>query len=937
MTTETTTLKKAISLASSGKEIPAIELVRRNPDMAAAISKLHRAPIPPTYDASGNQQQIHPDMNRMRVATTRAAQSVRDNETVMQTLPDIELSCQILVSSILSPTDLNKTELSYSLPDGLLSPHVSGSMVEALKTHFEQVYRINKRLPKMLRNILFAAGSEPVAVIPENSIDDAINGKRTVSLESLSASITRDGRIINLGVLGPVTKAAPSQQRSSTISLEAFDTTVHRRDVAETITLEGWIDQVPLETMITVSDNPDLLKMPLVNLKVREQKIARAVSAGYAMEALNDRSIHKLSDREISGLIFKDPHFGFQPIATLKTQEQLNRKTIGSPLVVHLPPESVIPVHVPGNVEEHIGYWVMLDLDGNPVVRTESTDYYEQLSNRMSSGDSFASTMLNKVKTQMNGFNYTNRSHLETTTRMYGEAIEQDLITRLRNGVYGNGVALAKNDEIYRIMLARALQKQHTQMLFLPVELLTYFAFRYSQDGMGISLLEDMKILSGLRSMMLFSNVMAAVRNSIGRTEVKIKLDEDDPDPDKTIEIIMHEIQKTRHAAFPIGVSNPVDMVDWMGRAGFEFIAEGHPGVPDVKVDFGEKSTNYPKPDTELEESLRKRQIMGFGLSPENVDAGFTADFATSIVNSNLLLAKRVSQYQEQFCKPLSELHRKITMNDSNILKKLREILENNYDDLRSSFKDTVEKALAPKESSDAPNFTPEQIKHYVVTELLNQAVLGLTVSLPAPSTVTVRTQLEAMKDYIEGLDAILDAHIGDFITSDMVGDVAGQIDAQKSMIRAYYIRKWASDNGFMTELAELTAQDEQGKPILNIYEATKKHGSAIALAVTAVVVASQTEKTALNQVLNEATQENGGLEGGQGGSSSSDSDNTDDDQSSTGDTDGLFSLDAPPSANLTPDEAPLEEEDQAPPAPAKADDTKPAADGEVKENKDGE
>lgn len=933
MTTET--IKKAIALANSGQQIPVMELVRRNPEMAAVISKLHMATVKPVYDHEGNQQQLTPDLAHMRTAVSRAAQSIQDNHTVMQTLPDIQLASQILVSSIISPTDMNKTELHYHGPEGLIAPNVAASMVDIISDHFEQIYKIKTQLPLYLNTILFTAGSRPIAVIPENSIDEVINGRRRVSMESLSQSIDKDGEVINIRILGPAIRNKPTADRNPGIALEAFDDIAAGPPIKHHITLEGWMDEKPLETFITVVDNPDTLKIPQINQRIRENKIATAVKAGYALESMTNQvpeKIKKLTDQELANVLFKDPSFSFQPISSLKTQEQLSRKTVGNPLVLELPPESVIPVHVPGNVTEHIGYFVMLDMDGNPIVRHDSTDYFEQLSNRMSSGDSFASTMLNKVKTQMSGFNYVNRSHLEMSSRMYGEAIEQDLIARLRNGVYGNGVALAKNEEIYRIMMARALQKKHTQLLFLPVELVTYFAFKYSPDGMGVSLLEDMKIINSLRAMLQFSNVMAAVRNSIGRTEVKIKLDEDDPDPDKTLEIVMHEIQKTRHAAFPIGVSNPVDMVDWMGRAGFEFTHEGHPAMPDVRVDFGEKSTSYPKPDTELDDQLRKRSIMALGLSPENVDAGFNAEFATSIVNNNLLLAKRVAQIQELFCKPLSEHHRKIIMNSEGLLKKLRGVLIEHYAELRSQFKDNVEKLMTAPDGGE--KIDEASIKHYVVGELLNQFVRGLTVTLPTPTTITLKNQLESLKDYTEALEAGLDATISsEFITSDMNGEIAAQIDTIKAMAKAYFIRKWMSDNGMLNELSELTTRDENGKPVLNLFEANKKHVEALTLAATATVVAMQTDKVAHDKVLNDATQASGGLEGG--ATPPTDDTTTTDDNGDGGDggdatgDDPDFNLDLDDTGGgTTPEEAPLEGDETAPAAekPEKDDTDEPAA-----------
>lgn len=149
---------------------------------------------------------------------------------------------------------------------------------------------------------------------------------------------------------------------------------------------------------------------------------------------------------------------------------------------------------------------------------------------------------------------------------------------------------------------------------------MTYFAFRFNENGIGESLLDEIRILNGLRTTLLFSNVMAGVRNSIARTDVKIKLDEEDPNPEKTMETIMNETARLRSNQMPVGISSPYDVLDFIARAGFNFVVEGHPGYPDVNIDFGEKNTSYATPDTDLEDNLRKRALMKVGTPPELID-----------------------------------------------------------------------------------------------------------------------------------------------------------------------------------------------------------------------------------------------------------------------------------------------------------------------------
>lgn len=853
--------RKAIAAVNSGQRFPVISLVRDDPTLAATIAKMVAPQEAPFYGDDGNRQPMMPNLGMFQNLSQETAQNITDAQTVMQILPDMELAAQILVSSVLSPKDMMTTELTYAVTEGLLAPEVSAAMIAASRTHFEQDYKIQPLLGKILRDILFETGSYPVAVIPENSLDEVINGARRVTMESLADTLNADGTVKNKGLLGPAVLSTPRQERQAAgFAFESLSEVNNKEVIDPRVTLEGLMSaSAPgVQTFLTVSDNPDLLKIPQINQKIREQRILSTIgsksmaSFGRAMESHHGKAptISQMTDRQLSGVLYKNRNFKYKPITSMKTQEQLNRRAVGNPLILHLPSESVIPVHVPGCPEAQVGFFVLIDADGNPISKENNADYYRELSSRLTANGSFPSAMLSKVKSMMSGFNPYNQRDLDYSAKVYGEMVEKDLLARLRNGVYGNGVSIARKDEIWRIMFSRALAQQHTQLLFLPVELMTYFAFKYTSQGIGKSLMDDMKIMNSLRAMVLFSNVMASLKNSIGRTDVKLKLDDSDPNPQKTIETAMHEIIKSRSAYFPLGVNRPTDLVDYLQRAGYEFTFEGHPGLPDVSIEFGEKNTNYAKPDTELEESLRKRSIMGLGLSPENVDAGFSAEFATSILNNNILLSKRVLQMQEIFTPQLSDHLRKAMMNSEKLMSELREILENNLDKLQPK-----EEAPGVVEETPKTQVDPAMQKRLLVDQLLNEFVMSFEVSLPQPGTVTLENQLVALETYVKGLDATLDAYISDrFFTTDTGGDVANQVTVIKEVLRAYFLRQWMAENGVMTELAALTTMGSDDKPAVDIFGAQQAHLEALGKSLTELMKSLQPVKDANNETVSSLT-----------------------------------------------------------------------------------
>lgn len=860
------TIVKTIGLASQGQSYPVMKLVTENPDMAALISKMVNNPATPVnYNDKGSRVFSSPDTYQFRNASWKTSRNANDARAVMQMLPDMELSAQILVSSILSPKDMMTTELLFQSPEDIVNNQTSSELIRLVRQYFDQVYKIKPLLSKILRDILFEKGSYVCAVIPENSLDEVINRHTAVTMESVSELVDSKGNVRSLGILGP-NKTGSSisdsddQYTKNTISLENFTeysfNTAHA-NINNRVQIEGMgaiNGQVIENPYITVTDNPDILKFPKIQSKLTSQRVNSVLkhtsnslvarvnrNSSVALEAISKEN--KLTDRELHSVIYKNASNTHELVSVMKTDSQLKRKSVSRPLIMELPSESVIPVHVPGQEDKHIGYFVLLDMNGNPISSADDKDYYAELSERMngaSSASTFPSQLLTRIKSMYNGFDCTQKEHLDYSSRVYADMIEQDLLARLRNGVYANTVQLARNEEVYRIMLARTFSRQQTQVLFLPVELVTYYAFRYNADGIGKSLMDDMKVLNSLRAMTMFANVMASIRNSVAQTNVKLKLDEHDPDPYKSIERMMSEIVRAKQQSFPLGANSPVDIVNWLQRAGYQWAFEGHPGLPDVQVEFSESSTNYPKPDSELEDNLRKRAIMSTGLNPETVDNGFNGEFATSVVANNVLLSRRVMQIQEQFCPLLNDNIQKIILASPSLLDDMRTVIENNYDSIKLD--DDLKKKITV-ESVDE--------KSAIIDYILLEWIHCMETQLPRPNSVTLENQFASYEIYVKVLDQLLDAWINEsFFTAETGGDVAQHVSTMRNAVRAHFIRKWSAENGVMPELADITSMNDEGDAQTNFWEMQQDHMNALMRTMSNFMTKIQPMKDATNTVL---------------------------------------------------------------------------------------
>lgn len=798
-------IRAIVEAKAAGKKVAAIDFVETNPEIPAAISKLVKSIVPVEYDNKGQRTITTTDQGTMRAASSQIAQKTKDADIVMELFPEMELAAQILISSVISPNDMNTTEVGYIVPENLKVSPISHSLLPVVKEYFDNSYKIDQLLPTILEDVLFRTGSYPVAVIPENSVDDLINGSSSVSTEALRSLASSEGTFHPIGILGN-----PNKTETHNFSLESINTLRSKAQSSadsRKVVVKDAVGkkEITLEHLY-ITDNYNGLKLPKIIERARQQSVDSIIANnGFSADQYSSESFSSnLSDIQLSDLFYKNKSAAYKNLVKVKTDDELARQSVGEPLILKLPSESVIPVYTPGNEKEHVGYFVLLDGEGNPLSSRSTYINESDLRSSLSGNSDMNSYLLNRASKNFN--NDCRQVTFRDASKIFADIVEADLLARLRNGIVGPVVTVGKNEDIYRIMLARTLMKQNTQLLYIPNKLLTYFAFKYSDYGVGESLLDKMRNLNSLRAMLLFSKVMAQVKNSIGREAVNIKLDPTDPNPQKTIEIAMHEIAKTRSQGFPLGINEAGDLVDWIQKSGLQYTFEGHPGLPDVKIDYSEVSTNFTEPSSDLSDDLRKSSIMATGLSPETVDNGFQADFATTVAANNLLLAKRVKKIQEAFVPQLTDHCRKVVLYNAYVVNQIKNIIRENISKI-----------------TDNQNADPIVLKFKDNTELLVHILTleflsNFELTLAQPDAIVLKNQAEAFNTQEELLDKALNYYINDSILpSSMVGEEASQrVMEVKEIVKAHFMRKWMNQNHVLSDLSQIGVTDDEGKPVLD-------------------------------------------------------------------------------------------------------------------------
>lgn len=758
---------------NKSKKVAATRIIESSSQNAPILSKLTQSKTSNLNPDNASSTTINKAL--FDSIYTRAVNLKQNSEYIIKLFPDIELVIQILVSSILSPKKMTDTQITYKLKDTFNLPsHVSSELLIKIEEHLNKHYNFEDKLPIIIRTALFDTGAYIQAVIPEASVDEVINRDiySTLSTESFKETIDN---VINeitkpLNIITPVSR--PSELKSHLVKPQEF------------------INHLTSDNYLRITDNFNLLKLSDFKEKIRKKVLQPALKK----QVISTESREKLQYIDI----FRTKSTTYpRPLEVIKTKDEAKRKSIGKPLYVRLNAEAVIPIISPGDETNHVGYFVLLDDNGQPLSATTDGNKYRTLNDVVSGSANSAQLSITQKAYKNLAYDNTDGVDMEQLYRLYSEMIEKQLYDTVKNSIYSSNVSIPSVNDVYLLMFARALNEQKTNILFLPKELLVYFTFYYNDIGMGKSLLENLSILSSLRAILLFARTMAYTKQSIDVTKVNISLDPNDPDPEKTIEQVQDSVLKLRQNYFPLGINNPVDLIDWIQRAGLQFAYDNHPGIPNVKIDFENANISHTIPSSELEDDLRKQTIISLGLSPETVDSGFSPEFATTVVNNNLLLTKRIVMYQKTLLRQLNKLVYTILYNDEEILGEMKTYLKTKLSEISSSITPEL-KVLLDKDEDQ------------FFTEYLNTFVENIYLELPKPDNTSLTNLAAEYDEYKSNLEKVLDSIIStEVITTDLSGDIVNHIESIKNNYKHHLLRKWMSENNFYTEVFELVEKDK--------------------------------------------------------------------------------------------------------------------------------
>lgn len=819
------------------------------------ISKIIADPNEGRYGVTRGKDGVSPSKYALGTLSRTVTGAINDSENILVNLPDTELSMMVVVSSILSPNDMRSGELTWAYDLPVISPELGGAMLDYLKNYFEDDYELKKKLPTAIENALFKTGSYPLIVIPESAVDAMINGTATISTESIKHIMDDKFICRSKGILGRGLGA--DGKKSASGGLESL---LGALDNPTAVSSE-------VDVNLHVTDNLDALKIPYI-LEARRATAIRSKHVPIGLESLYD-----VGNLNVS--MYRARNTRLSEMQRIRTNDKYARVPIGHPMVIQSPSDSIIPVHRPSAPEDHLGYYLLLDELGYPLNNATDSTYYQQLKNMSNTApDDATSALLKRSRFLQEGYTGANSNEqtLNQLSQAYGKMVEMDLLERLRNGLYGDAVEIKESEEIYRIMFARAMAGMKTQVLYIPAELVTYFAFDYNHLGIGVGLLEKSKFLASIRSMLTYANLMGQMSNSVPRRNLTITLDEVDLEPEKRVNAILNEYQRINNAALPFDGGRPLDVINGIRNANISVNVVGSPNYPETAISVDDVNSNRQPIDMTLSETIAKQHGMALGVTPDLIDATTTIDFAVQQLTSNLFFTRRIAMYQEITSSHCEDHVYKYTTNSGTLMAGLIRLIREHRElekldkqiaddladtkDLESGLDEVDAAAANPDtpgapaamelpETTDADPFAVFDInkafeetrkeegvssREKIEPELdeltiIEDFLCSLSITLPPPDTTKLSNQMDLYNQFGQAVDAVLPAYVSEELLQYKYGD-AGRESAPLiiTVVKGFFLRQFLAQNNILPELKALVGTNGEDEKLLDMLEHSELH-----------------------------------------------------------------------------------------------------------------
>lgn len=708
----------------------------------------------------------------------------RDIKNILEMNPNAQLAIDICVNGTLSPNNTLDSQLQYKSSYDKLGP-VKSVLLQKIREIMNAQVELEDILPTVLKDAKYDVGSYALLVVPTGRIRDMIKAEKMDEARNEQKILKFESMINDLSNVKKPLLADKRYLEPSALSFKLED-----------IGLEPTA-KVDISNLITVHSDLEIVRLS----KMRERLIERDAVDGCldSLDSFSDYDAKKdmaeladkykqegLDDSVISDALNRARSFSFDDVVSLSPD--VDPDGIDMAVHMHVPHESIFVMHKPGSPEDHVGYYIALDMSGNPIsvedeLGTYTPNYTGTFGNDATNSSMAGQTNFAGGNTEL-GFSGLNNSSIQgrrisDKTALFSKVTEKQLIDKIKSGYFKHhDISLAEHKDLMQTMFQRLLSNKQTQLIFVPASLMTYIAFEYDENGNGISLIIKHKNIGVLNSILTLANTLSAINNTIDYKEVRVKFDDDELDFSKTTDMIIGNLVRSSSMNGSRLLSTDVyKQFDYLGTRGYQLAFEDHPSFPGTSVEINNLDRERAAPDVDVMEKNEALLIQSLGSTPEVVDMARNVEFASSYFQSNLQAARRAIADQKILTKFLDKFIKIYLLNSPLALKWMIKEIDKSR-----------------KENPD--------IRGVKTIELVRGFINSVTTHLPKPDMVKIELLDKAIQEQEKLVDHILKYTIGEeALQGEDVGEhLETTLEAIRRKIKAVIMRDYLASNNMFNE-----------------------------------------------------------------------------------------------------------------------------------------
>ena len=672
--------------------------------------------------------------------------------------PEINQAAMIRVSSIMAPNDLQDGVFKFSLANlPQLDEDVRERICKYITDYFDEVIGLGQKAEKWVKDCLYGVGNTPLFLFPtthfqafrkDGFLNPSGDGNIQVSTEGLKELRAERDRYYRRDQYQRIHDHRIFTGNKS--GLESIGTRLERKEQKNSLYDKVYSDMRAIDDTFFSFDSEGLPQNIVIAMEKIRVTLTKELEEGDGIRLSENPEIVKFAgeyrkrsmqtiERTVESTFDTPMYYQTERAVSLQKYDENTEDEIGHPYFIVLPPESVIPIIVPGDPKNHLGYFLLVDEFGHPL---EAKDLDTAGCGAPSVAAAYNAMFRGSCADAKPGLDRYSKAMANS---VFDHLLDQYIKAKLQDIGLEN-VDVMKANGIAAVMFYRLLEHKKTSIVFIPKSLLTYLAFDYRPNGTGRSLLEDIQFILSLRATFMVASVMAMANDAINHHTLGVTFDEKTVNPEQIIENIGNQYVDKKRMRLSI---DPTDISRNIARNAVTIIPKNLPGVGGFDIENNVSPGQSIKPDNELMDHFNNLLVTALGVPYAALNQLSDTEYSRSIVTTNLFFSKQIRRDQKTLCEHINHFVRMYIRYSKPLKLGILEILANKGR-IASSPNDKLTPVKLKDTGSHITNKNDGNNETEQHAKMLGMIIDHITATLPTPNLAPDKAQYEELKTFIQ-------------------------------------------------------------------------------------------------------------------------------------------------------------------------------------------